>query len=182
MSIVRNIRNWAEIFNMPISDKLTYPSINSQNMIEEESGELKTALSNLNNYKCKIGVDIKTLLENNPDLITDIVDGAIDTIWVCVRLLQDMGIDVYKSFDSVYESNMSKSVLLNEIELKKELEHLYNEAKNKREEYFVVVEEVRTNVDIENKEDRQRYIFRREDTGKILKPSTFKQPDFSWIK
>lgn len=40
--------------------------------------------------------------------VAELVDGAIDTIYVCLGLMNSLGVDFQKAWDEVHRSNMSK--------------------------------------------------------------------------
>jgi hypothetical protein len=169
INIAKMIEKWAEVFNMPVNKKICYPSKNSVNMVIEETRELSDALTNMNLSELR-DIRIDELLEENEFVVNQVVDGAVDTIWVCIRLLQDMGVDTDKALQSVYNSNMSKVFRFTDIkEVQEEVNRLYDKYNSK---FFIKV--VPT--------DNNGVIFKNENTGKVLKPTTFKEPDFSWIK
>lgn len=91
-SPVLKIERWAQTFSLPILEKPTLlPELENDlaiKLIEEELEEVKHAL-------------------RNKDII-EMVDGLGDLFWVVVRAMQSAGVDVDKTIDAIYDSNMSK--------------------------------------------------------------------------
>ena len=99
-----------------------------------------------------------------------IADGICDSIWVIIRLAQRYGLPVEKLFERVYESNMSKLISMNDEDYVKNIE---DSIKNliqtgKAEKVSVSIKDGYA-------------ILRNADTGKVLKPLTFKEPNFDDI-
>lgn len=86
------IERWAQTFSLPILEKPTLlPDLENDlaiKLIEEELEEVKHAL-------------------RSKDII-EMVDGLGDLFWVVVRAMQSAGVDVDKTIEAIYESNMSK--------------------------------------------------------------------------
>jgi NTP pyrophosphatase (non-canonical NTP hydrolase) len=91
-SPVLKIERWAEIFSLPVLEKPTLlPELDNDlaiKLVEEELEEVKHAL-------------------RSKDII-EMVDGLGDLFWVVVRAMQSAGVDVDKTIDAIYDSNMSK--------------------------------------------------------------------------
>lgn len=82
----------------------------------------------------------------------EIVDGALDVIWIATMILNIEGVDLEKGIQVVYDSNMSK------LSDKKVQTNLL------------------TSVPVEV-EGQTKWVIKRVEDGKIMKPSSFVEPD-----
>lgn len=98
----------------------------------------------------------------------EIVDGAIDLMWVTIGLLEMMEVDVERAMDEVTASNFSKFTRARKIA---ELS-----AERYTNERFVPAY-----VDELEDDAGKYYIVRRKSDNKILKPATWTKPDWSWL-
>lgn len=80
------------------------------------------------------------------------MDGALDTIWIATMILNIEGVDLDEGIQVVYDSNMSK---LSE-------EKVETDTRTSEETYV---------------NGKTKWIVRRIEDGKIMKPSSFVEPD-----
>ena len=92
---------------------------------------------------------VKAIRETNRK---EIVDGALDTIWIATMILNIEGVDLDEGIQVVYDSNMSK---LSE-------EKVETDTRTSEEAYV---------------DGKTKWIVRRIEDGKIMKPSSFVEPD-----
>jgi NTP pyrophosphatase (non-canonical NTP hydrolase) len=92
---------------------------------------------------------VKAIRETNRK---EIVDGALDTIWIATMILNIEGVDLDEGIQVVYDSNMSK---LSE-------EKVETDTRTSEETYV---------------NGKTKWIVRRIEDGKIMKPSSFVEPD-----
>jgi phosphoribosyl-ATP pyrophosphohydrolase len=135
------VREWSETFGLTVrkyyNSTITWEEkLNATKLIDEEYKELTIA----------IGED------NNPN----IVEEAIDLIWVTIRLLQQMGVNADEAFKLKFEANMSKIFT--------DLDEVTKEAEEK-------------NCDVDSP-SFGFYVLKHKDTGKIIKPNHYVKPDF----
>lgn len=72
-------------------------------LVDEERDELSMAFTRMVDY---MGQECGPYHE----VMQEVVDGAIDTIYVCIGLLHSLGLDPQPFWDEVQRSNMSKAV------------------------------------------------------------------------
>jgi NTP pyrophosphatase (non-canonical NTP hydrolase) len=92
---------------------------------------------------------VKAIRETNRK---EIVDGALDAIWIATMILNIEGVDLDEGIQVVYDSNMSK---LSE-------EKVETDTRTSEETYV---------------NGKTKWIVRRIEDGKIMKPSSFVEPD-----
>ena len=100
--MIKLIKKWSQVFNLPISNKKQLISeermIFCLSLIEEEVKELKE------------GVENKDIIE--------IQDALGDILWVTIRKMMELGIDPKETIKAIYTSNMSKGDYSEEDALK----------------------------------------------------------------
>ena len=94
---------------------------------------------------------VKAIRETNRK---EIVDGALDAIWIATMILNIEGVDLDEGIQVVYDSNMSK---LSE-------EKVETDTRTSEETYV---------------NGKTKWIVRRIEDGKIMKPSSFVEPDIT---
>lgn len=72
-------------------------------LVDEEAWEVHVA-----QYKLWGEEHIAPTAKTVESKIAELVDGAIDTIYVCLGLMNSLGVDFQKAWDEVHGSNMSK--------------------------------------------------------------------------
>ena len=75
-------------------------------LIIEECNETEDAMSFLRSHMLSNLLSI----DAQHQMIADVADGAIDTIYVCLGLLHSLGLDPQPLWDEVQRSNMSKAI------------------------------------------------------------------------
>jgi len=135
------VREWSETFGLSVrkyyDDTITWEEkLNATRLIDEEYKELTIAIAE----------------DDNPN----IVEEAVDLIWVTIRLLQQMGVNADEALKIKFEANMTKGFT--------SLEEATKEAKQKK----CKVDSPSTGF----------YVLKHDETGKIQKPNHYVKPDF----
>lgn len=135
------VREWSETFGLSVrkyyDDTITWEEkLNATRLIDEEYKELTIAIAE----------------DDNPN----IVEEAVDLIWVTIRLLQQMGVNADEALRLKFEANMTKGFT--------SLEEATKEAKQKK----CKVDSPSTGF----------YVLKHDETGKIQKPNHYVKPDF----
>lgn len=134
------VRKWSKKFGLTVRDEFTNikweEKLNAAKLIDEEYIELTTALSE----------------DDNPN----IVEEAVDLIWVTIRLLQIMGVDAEEALKIKFDANMTKGF----------------------ENIKEVTEEAIAKDCVVANPSRGFYVMKNRTTGKVVKPDHYKKPDF----
>jgi len=135
------VREWSKTFGLSVREyydnTITWEEkLNATRLIDEEYKELTIAIGN----------------DDNPN----IVEEAVDLIWVTIRLLQQMGVNADEALKLKFEANMTKGFT--------NLDEVTKEAEQKK-----------CRVDSPS---RGFYVLKHSETGKIQKPDHYVKPDF----
>jgi len=135
------VREWSKTFGLSVREyydnTITWEEkLNATRLIDEEYKELTIAIGN----------------DDNPN----IVEEAVDLIWVTIRLLQQMGVNADEALKLKFEANMTKGFT--------SLDEVTKEAEQKK-----------CKVDSPS---RGFYVLKHSETGKIQKPDHYVKPDF----
>jgi phosphoribosyl-ATP pyrophosphohydrolase len=135
------VREWSKTFGLSVREyydnTITWEEkLNATRLIDEEYKELTIAIGN----------------DDNPN----IVEEAVDLIWVTIRLLQQMGVNADEALKLKFEANMTKGFT--------SLDEVTKEAEQKK-----------CRVDSPS---RGFYVLKHSETGKIQKPDHYVKPDF----
>jgi phosphoribosyl-ATP pyrophosphohydrolase len=135
------VREWSETFGLTVrkyyDDTITWEEkLNAARLIDEEYKELTISIAE----------------DDNPN----IVEEAVDLIWVTIRLLQQMGVNADEALKIKFEANMTKGFT--------SLEEATKEAEQKK----CKVDSPSTGF----------YVLKHNETGKIQKPNHYVKPDF----
>lgn len=135
------VREWSKTFGLSVREyydnTITWEEkLNATRLIDEEYKELTIAIGN----------------DDNPN----IVEEAVDLIWVTIRLLQQMGVNADEALKLKFEANMTKGFT--------SLDEVTKEAEKKK-----------CRVDSPS---RGFYVLKHSETGKIQKPDHYVKPDF----
>lgn len=135
------VREWSKTFGLNVREYYDNTiaweeKLNATRLIDEEYKELTIAIGN----------------DDNPN----IVEEAVDLIWVTIRLLQQMGVNADEALKLKFEANMTKGFT--------SLDEVTKEAEQKK-----------CKVDSPS---RGFYVLKHSETGKIQKPDHYVKPDF----
>jgi len=135
------VREWSETFGLTVrkyyDDTITWEEkLNAARLIDEEYKELTISIAE----------------DDNPN----IVEEAVDLIWVTIRLLQQMGVNADEALRLKFEANMTKGFT--------SLEEATKEAEQKK----CKVDSPSTGF----------YVLKHNETGKIQKPNHYVKPNF----
>jgi phosphoribosyl-ATP pyrophosphohydrolase len=135
------VREWSETFGLTVrkyyDDTISWEEkLNAARLIDEEYKELTIAIAE----------------DDNPN----IVEEAVDLIWVTIRLLQQMGVNADEALRLKFEANMTKGFT--------SLEEATKEAEQKK----CKVDSPSTGF----------YVLKHNETGKIQKPNHYVKPNF----
>lgn len=135
------VREWSKTFGLSVREyydnTITWEEkLNATRLIDEEYKELTIAIGN----------------DDNPN----IVEEAVDLIWVTIRLLQQMGVNADEALKLKFEANMTKGFT--------SLDEVTKEAEQKK-------------CRVDNP-SRGFYVLKHSETGKIQKPDHYVKPDF----
>jgi len=135
------VREWSKTFGLSVREYYDNTiaweeKLNATRLIDEEYKELTIAIGN----------------DDNPN----IVEEAVDLIWVTIRLLQQMGVNADEALKLKFEANMTKGFT--------SLDEVTKEAEQKK-----------CRVDSPS---RGFYVLKHSETGKIQKPDHYVKPDF----
>lgn len=143
--IIEQITTWSEVFNAPIKQEEGFPS--------EERYELALRLIKEEYNETRLAVVGRDMVE--------VKDGLGDLLWVTVRAMMEFGINIEKTMEAIYISNMSKVDTSSE------------DAKLTRNKYATL------GIDTYSKLEGDYYITYRKADDKILKSHKFQPPNFS---
>jgi phosphoribosyl-ATP pyrophosphohydrolase len=135
------VREWSETFGLTVrkyyDDTISWEEkLNAARLIDEEYKELTISIAE----------------DDNPN----IVEEAVDLIWVTIRLLQQMGVNADEALRLKFEANMTKGFT--------SLEEATKEAEQKK----CKVDSPSTGF----------YVLKHNETGKIQKPNHYVKPNF----
>lgn len=135
------VREWSKTFGLSVREYYDNTiaweeKLNATRLIDEEYKELTIAIGN----------------DDNPN----IVEEAVDLIWVTIRLLQQMGVNADEALKLKFEANMTKGFT--------SLDEVTKEAEQKK-----------CKVDSPSK---GFYVLKHSETGKIQKPNHYIKPNF----
>ena len=135
------VREWSKTFGLSVREyydnTITWEEkLNATRLIDEEYKELTIAIGN----------------DDNPN----IVEEAVDLIWVTIRLLQTMGVNADEALKIKFDANMTKGFT--------SLDAVTKEAEQKK-----------CRVDSPS---NGFFVLKHSETGKIQKPNHYVKPDF----
>lgn len=135
------VREWSETFGLTVrkyyDNTISWEEkLNAARLIDEEYKELTISIAE----------------DDNPN----IVEEAVDLIWVTIRLLQQMGVNADEALKLKFEANMTKGFT--------SLEEATKEAEQKK----CKVDSPSTGF----------YVLKHNETGKIQKPNHYVKPNF----
>ena len=135
------VREWSNRFGLKVRENYDAnvsweEKLNAARLIDEEYKELTVAIAE----------------DNNPD----IVEEAVDLIWVTVRLLQIMGVDADEALKLKFNANMTKGFI--------SLDAVTKEAVEKK--------------CIVDSPSNGFFVLKHSETGKIQKPNHYVKPNF----
>ena len=135
------VREWSNHFGLTVRENYDAnvsweEKLNAAKLIDEEYKELTVAIAE----------------DNNPN----IVEEAVDLIWVTVRLLQTMGVNADEALKLKFEANMTKGFT--------SLDAVTKEAVEKK--------------CIVDSPSNGFFVLKHRDTGKIQKPNHYVKPNF----
>ena len=135
------VREWSNHFGLTVRENYDAnvsweEKLNAAKLIDEEYKELTVAIAE----------------DNNPD----IVEEAVDLIWVTVRLLQTMGVDADEALKLKFNANMTKGFI--------SLDAVTKEAVEKK--------------CIVDSPSNGFFVLKHRETGKIQKPNHYVKPNF----
>lgn len=135
------VREWSETFGLTVRKRFDTnvsweEKLNAARLIDEEYKELTIAIAQ----------------DNNPE----IVEEAVDLIWVTIRLLQAMGVNADDALKIKFDANMTKGFT--------SLDAVTKEA-----------EEKKCKVDSPS---NGFFVLKHSETGKIQKPNHYVKPNF----
>ena len=135
------VREWSNRFGLKVRENYDAnvsweEKLNAAKLIDEEYKELTVAIAEDNN--------------------SDIVEEAVDLIWVTVRLLQTMGVNADEALKLKFEANMTKGFI--------SLDAVTKEAVEKK--------------CIVDSPSNGFFVLKHSETGKILKPNHYVKPNF----
>lgn len=135
------VREWSNHFGLTVRENYDAnvsweEKLNAAKLIDEEYKELTVAIAE----------------DNNPN----IVEEAVDLIWVTVRLLQTMGVDADKALKLKFDANMTKGFT--------SLDAVTKEAVEKK--------------CIVDSPSNGFFVLKHRETGKIQKPNHYVKPNF----
>ena len=135
------VREWSNHFGLTVRENYDAnvsweEKLNAARLIDEEYKELTVAIAE----------------DNNPN----IVEEAVDLIWVTVRLLQTMGVDADEALKLKFEANMTKGFT--------SLDAVTKEAVEKK--------------CIVDSPSNGFFVLKHRETGKIQKPNHYVKPNF----
>ena len=135
------VREWSNRFGLTVREnydaKVSWEEkLNAAKLIDEEYKELTVAIAEDNN--------------------SDIVEEAVDLIWVTVRLLQTMGVNADEALKLKFEANMTKGFI--------SLDAVTKEAVEKK--------------CIVDSPSNGFFVLKHSETGKIQKPNHYVKPNF----
>ena len=135
------VREWSNHFGLTVRENYDAnvsweEKLNAARLIDEEYKELTVAIAE----------------DNNPD----IVEEAVDLIWVTLRLLQTMGVDADEALKLKFEANMTKGFT--------SLDAVTKEAVEKK--------------CIVDSPSNGFFVLKHRETGKIQKPNHYVKPNF----
>jgi phosphoribosyl-ATP pyrophosphohydrolase len=135
------VREWSETFGLTVrkyyDDTISWEEkLNAARLIDEEYKELTISIAE----------------DDNPN----IVEEAVDLIWVTIRLLQQMGVNADEALRLKFEANMTKGFTS------------LDEASKEAEQKKCKVDSPSTGF----------YVLKHNETGKIQKPNHYVKPNF----
>lgn len=135
------VREWSNRFGLKVRENYDAnvsweEKLYAARLIDEEYKELTVAIAE----------------DNNPD----IVEEAVDLIWVTVRLLQTMGVDADEALKLKFNANMTKGFI--------SLDAVTKEAAEKK--------------CIVDSPSNGFFVLKHRETGKIQKPNHYVKPNF----
>lgn len=135
------VREWSNHFGLTVRENYDAnvsweEKLNAARLIDEEYKELTVAIAE----------------DNNPN----IVEEAVDLIWVTVRLLQTMGVNADEALKLKFEANMTKGFT--------SLDAVTKEAVEKK--------------CIVDSPSNGFFVLKHRETGKIQKPNHYVKPNF----
>ena len=135
------VREWSNHFGLTVRENYDAnvsweEKLYAARLIDEEYKELTVAIAE----------------DNNPD----IVEEAVDLIWVTLRLLQTMGVDADEALKLKFEANMTKGFT--------SLDAVTKEAVEKK--------------CIVDSPSNGFFVLKHRETGKIQKPNHYVKPNF----
>lgn len=135
------VREWSNHFGLTVRENYDAnvsweEKLNAAKLIDEEYRELTIAIAE----------------DNNPN----IVEEAVDLIWVTVRLLQTMGVNADEALKLKFEANMTKGFT--------SLDAVTKEAVEKK--------------CIVDSPSNGFFVLKHRETGKIQKPNHYVKPNF----
>ena len=135
------VREWSNRFGLKVREKYDTnvsweEKLYAARLIDEEYKELTIAIAE----------------DNNPD----IVEEAVDLIWVTVRLLQTMGVNADEALAIKFNANMTKGFI--------SLDAVTKEAAEKK--------------CIVDSPSNGFFVLKHRETGKIQKPNHYVKPNF----
>ena len=135
------VREWSNHFGLTVRENYDAnvsweEKLNAAKLIDEEYKELTVAIAE----------------DNNPN----IVEEAVDLIWVTVRLLQTMGVNADEALKLKFEANMTKGFT--------SLDAVTKEAVEKK--------------CIVDSPSNGFFVLKHRETGKIQKPNHYVKPNF----
>jgi|GEM_PF-4911210 len=135
------VREWSNRFGLKVRENYDAnvsweEKLNATKLIDEEYKELTVAIAE----------------DNNPN----IVEEAVDLIWVTVRLLQTMGVDADEALKLKFNANMTKGFITLDA---------------------VIKEAVEKNCIVDSPSNGF-FVLKHRETGKIQKPNHYVKPNF----
>ena len=135
------VREWSDRFGLTVRENYDAnvsweEKLNAAKLIDEEYRELTIAIAE----------------DNNPN----IVEEAVDLIWVTVRLLQTMGVNADEALKLKFEANMTKGFT--------SLDAVTKEAAEKK--------------CIVDSPSNGFFVLKHRETGKVQKPNHYVKPNF----
>jgi len=135
------VREWSKTFGLSVKEYYDNTisweeKLNAARLIDEEYKELTIAIAE----------------DNNPN----IVEEAIDLIWVTIRLLQQMGVNADEALKVKFDANMTKGFT--------SLDAVTKEAEEKNCTF--------------DSPSKDFYVLKHNITGKVQKPNHYVKPNF----
>lgn len=139
--IEKLVREWSNRFGLTVKEKYDAnvsweEKLHAARLIDEEYKELTVAIAEDNN--------------------ADIVEEAVDLIWVTIRLLQSMGVNADEALTIKFNANMTKGFI--------HLDAVVKEAAEKNCKF--------------DTPSTGFHVLKHSETGKILKPNHYVKPNF----